>query len=136
MNVRTLLTFTLSAILLAGCGYDSAEHEVLRRVTSPDGKHQADLVQFFGGGPVIGVFDEVYVHPVGAMPDFGHRVFSSECAHNIGLTWRGPRLLQIDYDIAVEERKMVSDGAPWWRISSPDTAVVLKPRLHRGGCSG
>lgn len=129
-----MFTLALFAQLLAGCGHDPAEHEVLRSVVSPDGRQEADVVQSFGGGAIVLVSEEVYVHPVGMMPAFDHRVFSSECARNIDLAWRGSASLEISYDIAAKAMKKVWDGAPWRRISSNDTIIVLRPRLHSGGC--
>ncbi len=95
------------ALTLGGCARapDPRDTEVNLRVRSPDGKLDAIYAEDVGGGPAVGVTEEIFVAKPGVFPDMKGRVFSEECVHNIALTWETPRRLRISYDIGSDVRE-------------------------------
>ena len=72
------------------------------RITSPDGKVDALLVEDTGGGALGGVFWYLYVVPRGnAVPkDATKRLFFADELTKGAIVWSKPHLLEIHYDKA------------------------------------
>ena len=72
------------------------------RITSPDGKLDALLVEDTSGGAISGVFWYVYVVPKGsAVPeDATKRLFFADELSKGAIAWSKPRLVEIHYDKA------------------------------------
>lgn len=126
-----------ACFLLTRCGYDPHDNAVLDRKISPDGKLEALIVQFHGGGPAVGVSNNVYIHSNGSPLDLIDRVFSSECTRRLAIDWLGKRSLRISYEIGPHGIDSAGSAAgPWWSTNRPTVSLKLLRRIRKGVCSG
>jgi hypothetical protein len=94
--------FGHSLVTGSSTGAHTGDDTEAMRITSPDGKLDAVLVEDTGGGPLGGVFWYLYVVPRGdAVPKDGtKRLFFADELTKGMIVWSKPHLLEIHYDKA------------------------------------
>ena len=100
---RLLVVYAVSlslctGMLLGGCSPAANDFVVHRRLRSPDGKLDAIFAEYVGGGPAVGVDQQVYLVEAGSPIRMEDRIFSGDHISSLMITWHSPRTLQIAYD--------------------------------------
>jgi hypothetical protein len=92
----------LSHTLVGRVFHTASNHTERMRVTSPDGKLDAVLVQESSGGALGGILWSVYVVPRGksAPNDPAKRLFFADELTRASILWSRPFLIEIHYDKA------------------------------------
>ena len=126
------------SLVLSGCAPDPNDTQINARIKSPDGKLEAVYAEDIGGGPAVGVSEEVFVVEPGAFPRLNERIFSMECARNIGFTWETPRTLKVTYHIGSDISDNTELNKPsifsvfssgYWTYDKPHDVQVRFVRL-------
>ena len=125
---RLILPILVVLTALCGCGYDPSDFDVLKTVLSPDAQMEASVVVFHGGGPAVGVSEQVFVRKVGNPMRLSDRVFAGERVCDLSATWQVDGSLLVQYAIGPYGIGRVGEAGPWW--SRSNTAVRLR-RVRR-----
>jgi hypothetical protein len=134
---RFAASIVAATLALGSCAPTQKNTQINTRIKSPDGMLEAIYAEDIGGGPAVGVTEEVFVVQRGAFPHLNERVFSEECVRNISLTWERPRTLRVSYDIGSDTREDSELAKPslfsifssgYWTYSHPHGTQVRLAR--------
>lgn len=115
---RVLCVFGLMSIL-AGCGRTSTDGKEIARVTSPDGRVDAIVIEVRTGATVP-TPTELYISPKGAKPILDDLVLRGDHFENVSVRWESDKLLELSYSAA-----RIYRFSNFWRSRSIDDSAYL-----------
>jgi hypothetical protein len=132
MNRVTLILFVAVSFCALACsnGRTSTDGEEILRVTSPDGRVDAVLIEV-PTGATVPTPTELYVTPKGSKPVTGDLVLRADHVDKAGVTWDSERLLAFSYESA-----RIYRFSNVWRSRAVDNhayqvEITLKPMSVR-----
>ncbi len=130
------LTF-VCLVIVGGCDPTHNTTQINARLPSPDHAIEAVYSEDFGGGPALGVSEDVYAVWPGRFPRLIDRLFTNECVHDVKLRWETARKLEISYSVGADIHEDTQRAAPsvrrmpwlWGSSPSPQVEVHLNRTL-------
>ncbi|MCO5050766.1 MAG: hypothetical protein M9920_00470 [Verrucomicrobiae bacterium] len=137
MKLIHLLIWQLTALagvcLVAGCGDDTLagkwEYKEVNRFKSPDSQIEAVLVEGDAGATTSTVTSIYLVQTGGKRPSderINPAVFAADHIKGLKITWKQPKLLQVQYD----EARILAFKNFWYSAEAQNFRYVVEIRLE------